>query len=229
MPTTISSVSELVRSLLRGNKQELFDNAGPGRLQQTGAVVISTGFELPTIDASLPQTMPSIEMFVASPSGGITATGTNADLNDAWAPSVERLASIVFEWLDVNDVQLTGDAYVTASITPAADVSGDPHFDDDQFTATDGVGVVAIVAEHGGSRVARRPIDHEDVRPPHPVVVGEALADAFACGEIDQDTFGSGDVIVFPQFGQIHAGPGPVGSADEVRHLLVLRAPTVPQ
>jgi len=214
--------------MLTASKQELFDDAGPGRLQQSGAVLIATGFELPSIDREIPQTMPSIEMFVVNPRGDITPTGSNDALNEAWRPAVERLATSVFAWLDANNVQLASDAYVTASITPADQVSGDPHFDDDQFAACDGVGVAVVVADRRGSRVAREPVDHVEVRAPHPVVVDEDLKLSFERGEIAHDSFEAGDVIVFPQFGQIHAGPGPVGSSDDVRHLLVLRAPTIP-
>lgn len=226
--STILVVENLVTSLLRANKQELFDRAGSGRLQQSGAVAISTGFNLTPIDPTVPLTMPSIEMFVAGADGTITPTGPNEALNSAWEPAVRKLCRIVFDWLQTAGVTLAGDAYVTASITPAADVSGDPHFDDDQFVAEAGTGIAVVVADRAGSRVASAPIPHDDISAPHPLVVDDSNAAAFALGDLTQQTFDAGDVIAFPQFGQLHAGPGPVGSDDEVRHLLVLRAATMP-
>lgn len=221
-------MEDLVTSLLRASKQELFDRAGPGRLEQSGAVVLATGFELPLIDPAVPLTMPSIEMFVANVDGAITATGSNEALNRAWEPAVRDLCRIVFDWLQTAGVRLAGDAYVTASITPAADVSGNPHFDDDQFVADAGTGIAVVVADRAGSRVASAPIPHDDISAPHPLLVDESNAALFASGDVSQQAFDAGDVIAFPQFGQLHAGPGPIGSGDGVRHLLVLRAATVP-
>lgn len=226
--STILVVQNLVTSLLRASKQELFDQAGSGRLEQSGAVVISTGFDLPSIDPAVPLTMPSIEMFVAGTDGTFAPTGANAALNAAWEPAIRNLCEIVFEWLQSTGVELAGDAFVTASITPASDVSGNPHFDDDQFVANAGTGIAVVVADRAGSRIACAPIAHDDISAPHPLTVDETTAAEFTSGVLSQQSFDAGDVIAFPQFGQLHAGPGPVGSGDEVRHLLVLRAATMP-
>jgi len=107
-------------------------------------------------------------------------------------------------------------------------VSGDPHFDDDQFMADAGTGLAVVVADRAGSRIATASIAHDDVSAPHPLLLSDAHADAFTSGRLPQQCFDAGDVIAFPQFGQLHAGPGPVGSGDGVRHLLVLRASTLP-
>ena len=227
--STLITVSETVLEHLQLTKRDLVERVGDGRVSQSGATIVRSGFPVPEIDPSLLHTIPSIETFVVSQADrSISSTGTNGPLNEAWMPTVEALASTVFHWLDEHGVGVRGDAYITASITPADDVNGEAHFDDDQFAPADGVGVVAIVADRDGSRVANSPVLLEGVRSPRPLVIDEGLKAAFADGEIDHDRFDAHTLVLFPQFGQLHSGPGPCGSAEEVRHLLVFRASTVP-
>jgi hypothetical protein len=222
-------VSDSLDTHLRNTKQALIESAGPDRVPQVGAEVVQEGFPMPTIDTDILHTIPSIETFVVNATDrSISPTGTNSELNKAWLPAISAMGDAVFEWLDRQDLRLEGDAYITASITPASDVSGDPHFDDDQFVPTAGVGVVAIVADRAGSRVATEPIEQTGVRAPLPLVVSDQMKAAFDEGMIAHDTFAANTLVVFPQFGQLHAGPGPCGSADDVRHLLVFRAATTP-
>jgi hypothetical protein len=222
-------VSETVLKHLRLTKLHLVERAGDGRVSQSGATVVDSGFPVPEIDPALPHALPSIETFVvAQADRSISSMGVNGPLNEAWMPTVEALASTVFQWLDERGVALHGDAYITASITRANEVSSEAHFDDDQFAPADGVGVVAIVADRDGSRVANSAVLLEGVRAPRPLVLDDDLKAAFVDGAIDQDRFGAHTLVLFPQFGQLHSGPGPCGSADEVRHLLVFRGSTLP-
>ena len=41
-------------------------------------------------------------------------------------------------------------------------------------------------------------------------------------------SFGAGELVLMPQFGQLHAGPGPCGTAEQRRHLMVFRGETKP-
>ena len=215
-----------VSGLAKLSKQSLFDAAGEGFLAQTGGELLDAHFALPSIDPTISGPLPSIETFVASTAGEISAMGTNTALNAEWQPVVERLIAAVHAWAAKSEVEFTGDAYVTASITPAADVNGEAHFDDDQFTPTAGAGLVAIVGDLSGPRVAADPVPHDEINSPRPVVASDAIKGAFADGTISSAAYGANELVLLPQFAQLHAGPGPCGSADEVRHLLVFRAST---
>jgi hypothetical protein len=212
---------------LRLTKQELVDLAGPDHVSQSGADVISADFHVPAIAELVSLNLPSIETFVvAAVDRSIAPMGTNDELNAAWHPTVSAMAESMFEWLDGLGIEVHSDAYITASVTLAADVNEEAHFDDDQFMPSNGVGVVAIVADRAGPRVANTVISIPDAPAPRPLVVDDQLKADFAAGRIDHDIFGAHELVVFPQFGQLHAGPGPCGSGDEARHLLVFRAAT---
>ena len=208
-------------------KQELFDHAGTGRITQTGGVVIDENFTLPDV-AEHVTALPSIETFVVSQDGSLSSTGTNELLSEAWRPAVERLAAQVRSWAQLGGINFVGDSYVTASLTRASEVNGEAHFDDDQFDPRAGSGLVAIVGDLGGPRVAAGAIDHDEIAAPRPVVANEEMKAAFTKGELVSTAYGANELVVFPQFAQLHAGPGPCGTADEVRHLLVYRAATAP-
>lgn len=220
---------ETVLEHLHLTKRELAEASGEGHILQTGAIVLDDSFAVPRIDPSLVPALPSIETFVVSGHDrSIAAMGSNQPLNDAWMPTVEALAGVVFRSLDEHQVMVAGDAYITASITPASDVNDQAHFDDDQFNPDDGVGVVAIVADLDGSRVATGTVALEQIRPPLPLTLDERTIESFSAGTIERAAFGPHTVVLFPQFGQLHSGPGPCGGATDVRHLLVLRAATAP-
>lgn len=217
-----------VAELVRLSKIELFDRSGPGLVVQSGGEIIASNFSLPTIDRAIAGAIPSIETFVVSVDGEIAAMGANDDLIAAWMPAITVLADQVSRWATVSGIELASDAFVTASLTAASEVNGEAHFDDDQFDPTAGAGLVAIVGDLGGPRVAARPIPHADIQPPRPVAASEELLESFSVGTLTSNSYGPNEVVVLPQFAQLHAGPGPCGGTDDLRHLLVYRVATSP-
>jgi len=212
-------------------KRDLFDSGASGELTQTGMAYVGEPISVPPVPVDTGRTGPSIDMFVIDgTTGACTPTGTNAELNAAWLPTVETLATAVLRTVGDHGVKLVGDAYVTTSITPLDLVAENPHFDDDQFQPEEGVGLAAIVADQAGPHIACSPIAHEPVRAPHPLVVTSEHESDFHEGNIVRQSGAAHRVVVFPQFGQLHAGPGPIKTEQHsVRHLLVLRAATHPQ
>lgn len=222
-------MANTVREHLRLTKSELLDASAPGVIPQTGATTIGTGFSVPNVYGDLSVALPSIETFVVSTTdGSIAPTGTKAELNNAWTPVVSAMAEAVFSWLADGDIALTGDAYVTASITRASEVNGEAHFDDDMYSPNEGVGFVAIAADRQGSRVCTEPLKRVTEQR-RPLLSADEFKAEFEAGKLPHETFEPNTLVAFPQFGQLHAGPGPCGTGTEVRHLLVFRAATVPQ
>lgn len=220
-------MADAVAELAQLSKQALFARTGEHSIAQSGGEAIDDNFALPTIDRQLVATLPSIETFVKSTDGTVSAMGSNDALNSAWMPAVEAAAQRVGNWAKDAGVELAGDAYITVSITSAAEVNGEAHFDDDQFSPDSGTGLVAIVGDRGGPSVAAHPLPHDAVRPHQPLTLTDEHVDNFADGGFGRIDYGPNQLVVLPQFGQLHSGPGPCGSADEVRHLLVYRAATV--
>jgi hypothetical protein len=221
-------LSEEFAQYLRMTKRDLFDSGASGELTQTGMAYVGEPINVPPVTVDTSRTGPSIDMFVIDgATGSCTPTGTNAELNDAWLPTVEALATTVLSTVGDQGVKLTGDLYVTTSITPLELVSENPHFDDDQFQPDHGVGLAAIVADQAGPHIAYSPLAHEQVRAPHPLVVTPEHETDFHNGNIVRQSGAAHRVVVFPQFGQLHAGPGNIQTEQHsVRHLLVLRAAT---
>lgn len=218
----------VVSGLVRLSKQDLFDRAGDGLIAQSGGEIVDDTFVMPSIEMSVAGPLPSIETFVVSRTGEISAMGTKEALNAAWMPTIERLVAGVHAWVEAAAVELTGDAYVTASLTAASNVNGEAHFDDGQFEPTAGAGLVAIVGDLDGPSVASEPIPHDDVRPNQPLADDNEMKMAFDEGDFGRIDFAPNELIVMPQFGQLHSGPGPCGAATNVRHLLVFRSATAP-
>lgn len=178
---------------------------------------------LPAVDEAV------IETFVADTAGGISATSNNQPFIDAWLPLVAALNRHLLSTVERYGVQLDGPAYVTASLTPAVALEGTPHVDDDQYIATEGVGLVAICGDLAGPRVACRALPHAPLRSPTQMDFGDNVLNAFAQGDIDQQQADADRIIVFPQFGQLHAGAVVADPAPALmRNLLVLRAKTLP-
>ena len=216
-------------------KQALFDLAGDGHIVQSGGEVLDRDFAVPNVSASVEVSLPSIETFLVSKSSepnaahSVMPIGMNAQLNDAWLPAVTAMVDAVLTWLDKNGIDLAGDAYVTASITAASEVNGEAHFDDDQFDASSGAGVFAIVADLAGPKALATPLQYPPLTAPRPLTLDEDLKAEFRdAGSLDPISFNPNELVLMPQFGQLHSGPGPCGTSDQRRHLLVFRGETVP-
>jgi len=176
----------------------------------------------------LSTTEPVIETYVASPDG-VMATSDNEPFVSAWQPLVEWMNLTVRAALADVDVHLGDAAYVTASLTPTNSLEGLAHLDDALFVPDDSVSMVAIIGELAGPRVATTEVTPAEIRPMTTLTFDQRVLDAFANDELDRCAAGRDELVVFPQFGQIHAGPAAHHVADMApsRQLLVMRAPIV--
>ncbi len=227
--STLTTVVPPIAELLGLTKQALFDRAGSGLMHQSGGLVLNHDFELPDVVAATGVSLPSIETFLLSASDrSIMTLGMNDKVNAAWMPAITSMAEAVSTWLAEHNITLAADAFITASITPAHEVNGEAHFDDDQFGAGNGVGVFAIVGDLAGPKALTSPLPYPDVTAPHPLTVDDELKAAFAADAFDSVAFGANELVMFPQFGQLHSGPGPCGDETQYRHLLVFRGETKP-
>lgn len=211
-------------------KQALFDHAGDGHIIQSGGEVLDSSFAVPDVSSMTGVSPPSIETFVVS-NGGQTVTpiGSNDVLNDIWMPAVTAMCEAVVGWLDAHGISLEGDAYITTSVTVASEVNGEAHFDDDQFAPQSGAGVFAIVGDLAGPRALTAPLPYPMLKAPHPLTLDDELKAEFSNdGSLNPISFGAGELVLMPQFGQLHSGPGPCGTEDQRRHLLVFRGETKP-
>ena len=223
-------VTPAVSDLVGFTKQALFDLAGDGHIFQSGGEVLDPNFAVPDVSASVEVSPPSIETFVVSNSGqSVMPIGMNDELNEAWMPAVTAMAEAVVGWLDEHGISLAGDAYITTSITAASEVNGEAHFDDDQFAPQSGAGVFAIVADLAGPKALTAPLPYPPLTAPHPLTLDDELKAEFEnAGSLDPISFGANELVLMPQFGQLHSGPGPCGTPDQRRHLMVFRGETVP-
>ncbi|MEL6982421.1 MAG: hypothetical protein AAFO29_08355, partial [Actinomycetota bacterium] len=168
--------------------------------------------------------------------------GDDPAVADWWLPSIDALVGRVVEALQPFGVELTGTIFVTASATEVDQVTTSPHLDDDQFHPDTGIGVVAIAASHGGPRLARGALRCRSATAGAPLGLDQDLVDTWfdrtgGAGPGERtgsvQTAGADQVVLFPRFGQLHAGPGlaerPANAGAPVRNLLVLRAETAPQ
>jgi len=191
-------------------------------IEQFGAARIR-GEGWPGWPINLGSDEPVFETYVVG-NAEVTATSDNQPFVDAWSPLVAWLNHTVRGELARYDLRIDGDAYVTASLSAAAVLEGIAHMDDDSFVPADSVQVVAIIGQHVGPRVATGRLDVPAVRPMGQVVVDDQIIDAFAADQIDHCQAAADEIVVFPQFGQLHAGPATEHlAAFESRQLLVLR------
>jgi len=220
------SMADALR-LTRGDLVATAADGGGAKVKQFGAAYLPDTVALPEVPADRTMAEPLIETFVCGRDGSVEPTGSDPALIDLWRPSVTGFAAIVFAALRGHDVPVASTAYVTASFTPAAELAGIGHFDDDQYLPDAGVGVVAIVGSDSGSRVAVQDLELGPAVAGMPLHADQAVFDAFTDGTIQHQRAAADQIIVFPQFGQLHSGP-PFESSDAgtVRRLLVLRADT---
>ena len=170
---------------------------------------------------------PSIETFSVE-GDTCTALGPPSPLVEAWTPLVEALATQMRQVLNESGVTTIWPAYVTASLTPTDQVIGTPHFDDDQFDPSAGVGLAAVVSPPGGTRIATAPIRLGVPRPGLPAAVPVEAADALAAGTLPHHRADPHRVVIFPQFAQLHAGPHLADDVAGLRSMLVYRVGTTP-
>lgn len=237
--------SEFAR-LFRSRKADFIvglDGEARCGIRQTGGAYLEGRFDLPDVDWDLPGCEPLIETFVIERDGSCTATGSDPRLIGAWLPSVERMSRRIGEVIAELAIELQSPAYLTASLSSLDEVIDTPHFDDDQYAPNDGVGFVAIVGSHAGTRIATEPIACGPLRPGFPVEVAASVLNSLASGQLAAQETAPERIVVFPQFGQLHAGPTVLpktGSpeanspqanspqANSLRRLMVFRAQTVP-
>jgi hypothetical protein len=212
------------------SKQQLIDaTSDPGLLAQFGAAYVGGEIELPTLAKPPAANNAAIETFIVENDGSCTPTGSNLALIDAFTIAAEQMVRLLRGAMADLDVTLDGPSYLTASVTPAVQVVGEPHFDDEQFLADDGVGFVAVVGSIAGSRVACEPVKMGPARNGLPLDVDPLRFDEFSSGKIAQQTTSSNRISVMPQFGQMHAGPAlALQGATAMRSLMVFRARTIP-
>lgn len=218
-------------ALFRSSKQELLEAAGKSAtMVQTGGAYLAEPFPIPSMDGFTTGLVePIIETFVVDPGGGCTGTGSDGGLIEAWLPTVRAMVENIGRAVVEFGIKLDGPSYLTASLTPADQVTTVPHLDDDQFVAEEGVGLVAITASHGGPRLAVGVVGHQPARSPLPLEVHPDEFDRFESESIPLQRTDANRIVVFPQFGQMHAGPVIERSTtDPVRRLLVFRAATRP-
>lgn len=219
-------------NVLVAHKSDFVDSsAGNGLVQQLGGASLDiSGF--PGWPAGLTATEPVIETYVASPSG-IAATSDNQPFVDAWTPLVSWMDTQVRTELGSFDCVVAGDAYVTASLTATKELEGLAHMDDDSFVPDDPVGIVAIIGQLLGPRAPSPGVALSPQTAPQPmgqIVFDDATLAAFEGGDIEQHRCGPDELVIFPQFGQLHAGPAAhhVSDLSEFRQLLVYRARAIP-
>jgi len=210
-------------------KQQWFATSPEGRIRQSGGAYIGAGINVPVGDVRFisANTEAKIETFLVDSEGICTPTGTNRPLIELFLPAATEMAGRVLTALGELGVTITSPAYLTASATPQSTVTTTPHFDDDQYLANDGVGVVAIAASGAGPLIAAAPIPC--LAPPDglPIALDDRAVADFVSGSLVVNRAAANRIVVFPQFGQLHSGPDPAGLSAP-RNLLVLRAGTLP-
>ena len=217
--------------MLRGTKAALVAIAdGGSTVIQTGAASLPDPFPVPAPAGSTgPGIEPLFETFVIEADGSCTATGTDADLIAGWLPIVGSMTDRVLDALSRHRIAVRWPAYLTASLTPIEHVNADPHFDDDLYVEDDGVGVVAIAASHAGPTIAHRPLRARRVTSTQPIEPVDGVFERFSAGAMARQQVSADRIVVFPGFGQLHAGPViDEPTTDPVRRLLVFRAGSDP-
>ena len=243
-PVDRSTPATRLAELLRGRQRDLIgpDGDGGALVRQLGSTVLPEPFPVPAPtwdDPVAPRGGDAvIETFVAKVDGSAAGTGGDAEVIAWWGPQVEAMVRRVVTELASHGVELADPIYVTASATTLDRVTSLAHFDDDQFHPDAGPGLVAIASSHRGPRVARGALPAPTPRAGAPLGLDEAtLSAAFELdggpsASIVVQATDADRLVLFPRFGQLHAGPTTAADglpADQIRNLLVLRADTVPR
>ena len=189
--------------ILRSQKADFVTTTDGGTfIAQHGAARVETT-DWPGWPTGLSADDTIIETFVAG-AVDVVATSSNEPFVSAWQP--------LAEWMNVTVRSALADVGVQL---------------DDQFMPAESVSMVAIVGEHAGPRVATTALGHPPLRPMAPIMFAAAQRDGFANNEMDHCLCAADELVVFPQFGQLHAGPSSahVANAGPARQLFVMRAP----
>jgi len=206
----------------------LTDGADGCTITQTGAFTINA--DAPKWPTHLAASEPRIETFTVTIEGDTVTTeptGTDVELIAGFANPAQRIAQQMVAALHAAEVQVQSPGWITASVTPSDQVGGLAHMDDDMFVPTDDVGAVCICGNLDGPRVAVGTLDVPAISRPTQVTIPDQTIDAFTEGQIAHQQAAANEVVVLPQFGQLHAGPRVLhGDAATMRYLLVMRVRT---
>ena len=209
------------------SKQQLVDAGEPHELVQIGPECFAQRLSFPPEPPDQTLAEPVITTFMVDTSDrSIESLEDQSDHTSFWLPQVEWLTALVLDRLDEHGVTVASQAFATVSLTHGNDVNDEPHFDDGMFEPLAGVGAVAVVGSGDGPRVATTPLPANRPRPGTLVEVSGSNKADFVDQTINHVSVDDGVVALFPQFAQLHSGPGPI--AEEVRQLMVFRVGTVP-
>ncbi len=219
---------ETYAAILRARKRDYVHTAGEStRIDQHGAATIAM-HGWPGWPSNLDSSEPIIETYVAG-HDSVTATSDNEPFVSARLPLITWLNHTVRDALASHGVELDGDAYATASLTATELLEGTAHMDDDTFVPDESARVVAIVGELVGPRVAIGSLTPQPLRPMSQVIWSATQLADFEGDSFDHCACAADQLVVFPQFGQLHAGPAAKHVAELASHrqLLVYRASVV--
>ena len=201
-------------------------DATSATVRQVGAFGLGH-VELPMCpDTSLNETR--IESFVVDlATRAVTPIGDDHELIEAFMPAVTQFVDAIGAALDAEAIETQSGAFLTVAFTPRSEIAGEPHVDDGDFQPDAGPGLVAVAGSHHGLRVCCDDLP-AIARPGLPLELdAEAVAD-FGAGRLAQQQAKAGEVVLMPQFGQLHAGPDLRAEPGPPRSLLVLRAQVPP-
>ena len=237
----VGPLDEPFARLLQLTKAELLDLGATDEVHQTGGALLGGPVEIPDASPLFPDlTAPLIETFLVEGDGTCTPTGTDQALIDATEAVAATVATRTLEALGRFEVPAEVPGYLTASVSPIDQVANTPHIDDDQFVPAAGVGAFAIVGDGMGPRLAVDPIPHLPVRPGLPLQFEPEAEAQFDDGTLRAQQVEACQLVMLPQFGQLHAGPNIAGPANalvdqassvqarSVRTLFVFRLTTCP-
>ncbi len=212
---------------LRMSKQQLADVGQPDEVVQVGAEVLTTNIQFPAVPDELMIAEPSITTFmIDTVNCSIEPLGDDIHQTSYWTGPIDRLSVLVLDRLEKSGIKIATQAFATGSLTPGNAVNDEPHFDDSLFEPTAGVGAVAVVGSGAGPRVATTPLSGVHLRAGTLVEVSERQRSDFTAGVTESMNVDQNRVALFPQFAQLHSGPGPIVAP--MRQLMVFRVNTVP-
>lgn len=196
-------------------------------VRQVGAFGLGR-IELPACDdPALAETR--IETFVVDlATRSVEPVGEDHELIEAFAPAVAELVEVVGTALDAESIATEPDAFLTVAFTPRSQIAGEPHMDDADFAPEAGPGLVAVVGSHRGARVCCDDLA-ADARAGLPLALDDKAVASFVAGRLNHQRVEAGEIVLMPQFGQLHAGPDLRDEPGPPRALMVLRAQVVPR